>query len=167
MDINYKKFIYISLITFIIPINIYVIGDFLGAGIAFPLFKFQITFLGTSVLTLIKELNYVINGTFHHNTAISVIFWTIGVIGLFLSLIFLIINRNKNINSILQAGILIFISTFMFLISIFFQYSPFFHGPSGTAIPVGLPVMFIISVWMIMEGKNQESENGDNEDLEE
>ena len=36
-----------SLITLVIPINIYIIGNFLGAGLQTPLFRFQITGYGS------------------------------------------------------------------------------------------------------------------------
>jgi hypothetical protein len=152
-----KKFKLILLISLIIPLNIYVIGDFLGAGITFPFLKFQITFMGTFFLTFLQELNYVINGTFHHKTAISVLFWTIALIIQVAAVLTLYISWNRqNFILLRRAGVFLMTATILYLASIITQYGFLFHGPAGTAIPIGLPVLFLIGGWMYMEGQKEE-----------
>ena len=41
------------------------------------------------------------------------------------------------------------------------QFGPYFHGPVGIAIPIGIPLMFVIGGWMYMEGQKEEAGNED------
>ena len=61
-----------------------------------------------------------------------------------------------------RGGTLIITAGILFSSSIIIQYGPLFHGPAGIAIPVGLPVLFVIRGWMYMEGHKGEA--GDEED---
>jgi hypothetical protein len=140
-----------------IPITIYIIGDFLGTGIQFAFFRFQDTYLGSSIIPINQELGYVIDGIIQKQSAVSIILWILGSILIIGSLLITFCNRYSVTNKLKFAGIFIFCSSFIFLISTMIQYSPLFHGPAGTAIPVGLPVLFVIGGWMYMEGRKEEA----------
>jgi hypothetical protein len=142
----------VSILTLIIPISIFVVGDFLGAGIQFPLFKIQITYMGSFIITIFRDLNYIMNGTLSGRTALSVLIWFLGIIILIIGII-LIWNKCKENTKIIKiTGILIIFSAILFLISTILQYGLFLNGPAGIAIPVGLPVIFVIGGWIFYEG---------------
>jgi len=156
---KFQKLQILSILILIIPINIYVIGDYLGAGIQFPLVKYQISYMGSFTITILRDINYILNGTFTNKTALSVFIWFLGVIALISGIILIWIKYKDNIKNIKIAGILILLSAIFFLVSIVLQYGPFFNGPAGVAIPIGLPVLFVIGGWIYMGGyKNQEKE---------
>jgi len=43
------------------------------------------------------------------------------------------------------------------------QYGPFFHGPAGCCVPVGLPLIFGIA-WFVWRSEDEEAEEEDGED---
>ena len=161
----YKKIDSLFLLAlFALPINIYIIGDFLGAGVQFALVRFQISYQGNSILYVTNDLNYVLLGIYQNLSALSVIFWIIGVLLLVFAIVLLHISK-INISIIRKrVGLLILTTTILFLASLISQYGPIFHGPAGTAIPIGLPVLFVIGGWMYMEGQKEEA--GDEEEEE-
>jgi len=158
---NFKNWELLSILFLVIPVNIYTIGDFIGAGISFPFFKFQISFAGTMLFSISQELSYVLNGTYHHNTAISILVWITAFVFLISTVIVILINNVKKDIRLKIASLLLTISTVGFLISIMFQFGPYFHCPVGIAIPIGIPLMFVIGGWMYMEGRKEEA--GDEE----
>ena len=158
--INFSRLL--ILISLCIPITIYIIGDFLGTGIQFILFRFQDTHLGTSIIPINQVFGYVINGIIQKQSAISIIVWILGFMLILASLIVTLNNQFSVYKKMKTAGIFICTSSVLFLISIFIQYGPLFHGPAGTAIPIGLPVLFVIGGWIYMEGHKEEA--GDEEE---
>ena len=152
---NFKNWELLSLFFLVIPVNIYTIGDFIGAGISFPFFKFQISVSGTMLFLISQELSYVLNGIYHHNTAISILVWIAASVFLISTVIVILMNKVKKDIQLKIAGFLLIISTVCFLISIMFQFGLYFHGPVGIAIPIGIPLMFVIGGWMYMEGRKE------------
>jgi len=49
------------------------------------------------------------------------------------------------------------------LLSCTAQYGPFFHGPAGWCVPVGLPLIFGIA-WFVWQGEEEEEVEEDGED---
>ena len=118
---NLLKLQVLSIITLIIPVNIYVIGDYLGAGIQFPLLRYQITYMGSFIVTVFRDLNYIMNGTFSSRTSISVVIWVSGVIFLVIGIIRIWTKSRENNNPVKTAGILVTLSALLFLCSIILQ----------------------------------------------
>ena len=50
-------------LLFLIPINIFVIGDWLATGIQWGLFRYQQSYLGISLILFYKDISYIISGT--------------------------------------------------------------------------------------------------------
>ena len=149
---RYEKWELLSLFLLIIPINIYSIGDFLGAGISFPFFKFQNSFLGLSIINFVQDLSYIQKGIYFQRTAFSVEIWTISLI-LLISTILIILSKKYDKKKRLKlAGLIMIISTIGFLISIMVQFGPLFHGSVGIAIPIGMPALFTIGGLIYVEG---------------
>jgi hypothetical protein len=161
---KFLKLRFLSVLTLIIPINILVIGDYLGAGIQFPLIKYQVTYLGSFFVTIFRDLNYIMMGVYTSNTAYSVFVWFLGVLFLILGVILMWIISYDNAKSAKTAGVLIIISAVFFLISTILQYGLFFNGPAGIAIPIGFPVLFVIGWWIYHDGfKDHDAEIEDEE----
>lgn len=146
------KFQILSILTLIIPVNIFVIGNYLGAGIQFSLSKYQITYMGSSTITIFRDITYLMDGIYSNKTALSVFIWLLGVITLIFGIFFIWFISHENNKNIKITGILIILSALLFLVSTTVQYGLFFNGPAGIVIPIGLPVLFVIGGWMYWEG---------------
>ena len=75
---KFKISLLLQCLVFLISINIYVIGDWLGMGVQWALFRDQQTYLGNSLILVTREITYVLNGTISGRSAISLILWAIG-----------------------------------------------------------------------------------------
>ena len=103
-----------SLITLVIPINIYIIGNFLGAGLQTPLFRFQITGYGSSFIPITQDLFYIISGIYKGKTALSIFFWVIGVCFLVSTILFLFLEAGTSYKVKKRSGTLIIIAGILF-----------------------------------------------------
>jgi len=148
-----KLYKILSLFSLVVPVNIYIIGDYLGAGVQFVLFRYQITYLGSVFISVFHDLNYILNGAFFGKTAISIIFWVIGVLCLFIAILLFFIKSYEDVENSIRGGLLIVISAILFLISIVIQYGITFSGPAGVSIPVGIPLLFVIGIWIFYNEK--------------
>jgi len=141
------KFQILSLLTLLVPINIYVIGNYYGAGVQFAVFRYQESYLGSIFITFFRDINYVLNGTITNKSAISIFIWFFGVIFLILAICLILILNDKN-NKIQNSGIFIILAAIFFLLSLIIQYGPLLSGPAGTTIPIGIPVLIIIGLYI-------------------
>jgi uncharacterized membrane protein len=140
--------ILLNLLLFIIPINIYVIGEWLGTGVQWALFRYQQTYVGSNLLPVSRDIEYITLGVFTGKTALSVIVWLFAVILILISLILLVADqKEKTIKRKYCGGILIS-AGILFLASCMIQYGPLFNGPAGISIPIGVPMILIAGWWM-------------------
>ena len=140
--------ILINLLLFVIPINIYVIGEWLGTGVQWALFRYQQTYLGSNLLPVSRDIEYITLGVFTGKTALSVIVWFFAVILLVISLVLLVADqKEKTVRRKHSGGILIF-AGILFLASCMIQYGPLFNGPAGISIPIGVPMILVAGWWM-------------------
>jgi hypothetical protein len=159
--LKWHKTFLLAIFCLLLPINIYIIGDWIGAGIQSSFLRFQVTERGTSVISNIQEFNYLISGIISGRSAISISFWLLGFI-LLIGNIVVILAGNYIPPLKEKVNIFCIIAGSCFLISLIVQYGPLFHGPAGIAIPIGLPVLFVIGGWIYIEG--QKDEAGDEDD---
>ena len=75
---KYKISLLLQCLVFLIPINIYVIGDWLGTGVQWALFRYQQTYLGDSLILVTRGITLVLNGTIGGMGGISLVLWAIG-----------------------------------------------------------------------------------------
>ena len=147
-----QRLLFIRILLCMIPVNIYIIGkDMIGAGIQFPFFRFQISYLGDSLVSIAQEISYVVQGVITGISRLSLLLWILGSFFLFLSVFFPLLKSQFIRKYDRNSGILILLSGILFLTSIFTQYGLYLYGPAGTAIPIGLPVLFVIGGWMYMD----------------
>jgi len=142
----------------LLPANIYVVGDAIGAGLQSPLFRYQQTYLGTSVITLADDLGYVVSGTIGGRSALSILLWVLGTALLLAVAGYAVYHRHDGIAGIRKPlALLVAGGAVAYLLSCIAQYGPSLHGPSGFAIPVGVPLILAVA-WYI--GKVEDDESG-------
>ena len=149
---RYRIPLVLQILVFIIPINIYVIGDWLGTGIQWALFRYQQTYLGNSLITITKDITYVLTGVIGGRSGISFMLWATGVLLFIIAAILVICANVYEDTSLVRKASLVTITGAVFLTgSVIMQYGIFFSSQSGFAIPIGIPVIFILGWWMYQE----------------
>jgi len=68
----------LSGLIFLIPLNIYSLGEALGSGIQWALFKYQSTPYGTTWFSFIQDIEYVLSGIISGKSALSLVLWSVG-----------------------------------------------------------------------------------------
>ena len=159
---SYRTSLLLQCLIFLIPLNIYMWGDWLLINVQWALFRYQQYFhesaIDTSVILGHRDILYIFLGqnTGLYNIA-AASFWTIGsvllLIGLCITIFAYIEKKSPLIRTASYAttggGIVLGLSALCR-----------FQG--GFAIPVGVPIIFIIGWWMY-----QEKHDDDGEDEEE
>ncbi len=147
-------------LLFVLPQTLYTIGrdpDLLAVGIRFPLFRWQEGFGRTSIISVVRELQYIINrnvGSPWGRTAIATYIWLAGVILLFAAAALVISwHYLDNPDHARYIGPLLFITGSLFLVWGLVQYGPFFSGPSGYFIPVGVPILWYCAYQFMQDAK--------------
>jgi uncharacterized protein (TIGR04206 family) len=149
---RYRIPLILQILVFIIPINIYVIGDWLGTGVQWALFRYQQTYLGTSFIPVTKDISYVLTGVIGGRSGISFILWAAGVLLFIIATILVILaNVNEDSSLVRKASLVTITGAVLLTVSVIMQYGIFFSSQSGFAIPIGIPVILIIGWWMYQE----------------
>jgi len=162
-----RLFLISSLIlTFVLPVNIYIIGDAIGAGLQFPFLRYQQTYLGSNIITLLRDLDYIVSGIITGRSALSILLWALGTLLLIIAIIYLIARWRKDYESFKKPHFLIVGGAGgAYLLSCVAQYGPTLHGPAGFAIPVGVPLIFAVAVYILKaEGMDDELEYGEEDE---
>lgn len=142
----------ITILVFCVPISVYVIGSMLGAGVQFPLFRYQETYLGANVITILRDLQYVVEGTITGRSALMPLFWATGTLSGIAGLIFVAVPPHiRGWYSPRRSGCCIMGAGILYLLACIVQYGPAFASSGGFAIPVGVPVFFAVG-WLIWSG---------------
>lgn len=162
-----------SLILNIIPMTIYIIGDWLGTAIQFSWFSYIASDQGTSLISALTNLNYATSGILSQKTAISIVLWEAGTV-LLAAATCLLLYEHANLRTRHRVpGLLTIVAGVAMLASLIQQYGPLLHGPAGIAIPVGLPLVFAIGWWVyryeepVDAGKVDEVGTGESEQISE
>ena len=136
-------------LLFLIPINIFVIGDWLATGIQWGLFRYQQSYLGISLILFYKDISYIISGTITGRSILAAGFNVAASLLLLLAFcILLYIYVEESITYLRTAALITIAGGCLFLLSDVIQYGVFFHGMTGFAIPIGVPVILVSGWWM-------------------
>lgn len=149
----------VMILLFILPQSMYVIGDYLAVGIRFPLFRYQESSYGTSIISVARELQYVIRGNvggLTGRTALATYSWVAGLVALSAAAA-LIVSWHflGNDNHARFPGPLLIITGVLFLIWAMVQYGPLFSGPSGYSVPAGVPILWYCGYQFIRAAKGR------------
>ena len=137
-----------SIILNFIPISIDIIGDWLGAGVQFPWFTYIVSYQGTSLISAYTNLWYVAFGILSPKSAISIVLWEAGTVLLAAATCLLLYEHTNRSTRHRVPGLLTILAGVAMLASLIQQYGPLLHGPAGIAIPVGLPLVFVVGWWV-------------------
>jgi hypothetical protein len=144
---KYKISLLLQCLIFLIPLNIYMWGDWLLVNLQWALFRYQQSPYGNSFIFGYKDVIYIYLGqsTGLYNIA-AALFWTIGAAILFIGFIFTIIAyAGKEFYKLKTA------SYFTIGGGIFLGLSALCRFNAGFAIPVGIPIILVIGWWMYRE----------------
>ncbi|MEN6443392.1 MAG: hypothetical protein ABFC71_06555 [Methanoregula sp.] len=146
---KFSDILLIQCCLFLIPINIYVIGDWLATGVQWGLFRYQQSYFGNSLIFFTKDIYFINNGMIYGRSALASAMVGIATFLLLLACIFLILAFQCENGAYVRAAAIITLTTgCLFLIADMIQYGALFHGPAGFVIPVGVPVILVCGLWM-------------------
>ena len=155
---RFKIPLILQAVVFLIPMNIYVIGDWMGAGIQWVFLRYINAMDKSSIIPLNREIGFILSKILIGKSVIITIIWTIGVILLIAATILIIYGTTKTSPSLIKKAAFINIGAgVVFLVSIFIQYGFLLHGPAGMAIPFGIPVLFVIGYLQYRESSEIEN----------
>ena len=131
----------------LIPINIYVAGDWPGTGIQWALFRVQVTPGGESLISFTQEIHMVLTGLITGTTGLAFVLWTAAVLlllGYFIVTIWAMLTEKE---AVLRRNALILPACgALFLISDLVHFGIFLSGPEGLCIPAGIPLFFLFGI---------------------
>lgn len=134
--------------VFLLPMTIYVIGDWIGAGIQWVFFRYIGYQEHGSILLLHREIGLILSGILTGKSAFASILWAAGVILVVAATILIAYGTIKTDPGSIKKGAFGNLGgAVLFLLSVFLQYGIFLHGPAGIAIPFGIIVLFVIAFW--------------------
>jgi len=138
----------ISLFILLIPVYFFTIGESYGSGFQTPFFRYQEIFLGSFLILISNDVYNVITGFFKGAMIPVVILWCLGTFFLLVNIFLVFVGKFPFNQIIRRSGVLIIISGIFYLFSIIVHYGPLFHNQYGIAIPLGLPLIILIGIWM-------------------
>jgi uncharacterized membrane protein len=147
MMTRFKIPLILQCLIFLIPLNIYMWGDWLLVNAQWALFRYQQSPYGDSFIPGHKDILYIFLGqsTGLYNIAAAV-FWTTGAVILLIGLIITIIAYTREDSEKIRTA-----SYFTLIGGIFLGLSAICRFNAGFAIPVGVPIILIIGWWMYQE----------------
>ena len=136
-------------ILFLVPVNILVIGDWLGTGVQWGLFRYIQSYLGNSLIFFTNYIAYIASGTLTGKSALAAGLDVAAAACLILALCILAGAYLKRSAAYVQAAAIVTLAGgCLFLLADMSLYGVFFSGPAGFAIPVGVPVILVCGWWM-------------------
>ena len=147
MMTRFKVPLLLQCLIFLIPLNIYMWGDWLLVNAQWALFRYQQSPYGNSFIPGHKDIEYIFLGqnTGLYNIA-AALFWTSGAAILLIGLIITIIAYSERESYKIKTA-----SYFTLIGGIFLGISAICRFNAGFAIPVGVPIILIIGWWMYQE----------------
>jgi hypothetical protein len=144
-------------LVLLIPVNIYVIGDWMATGVRWALFRYQQGPLGSSVISIGNDFQHLLSGTLQGRSAVILLLWIIAALLLILCLILNLATLQKQTAlSFKIAALLILLSGLLFAVSDIVQYGITFHSSSGFCIPIGIPLILVIGAWSYRNARDSE-----------
>lgn len=145
----------------VLPANIYVIGDAIGAGLQCSFFRYQQTYLGTSLITLVDDLGYVTSGTIGGRSALSILLWICGTTLLIVAFVYFVARRQEGYEAFRKPlALLVAGGAVAYLLSCIAQYGPGLHSTSGFAVPVGVPLILAVAGYVMTAEEAEDDEPG-------
>jgi len=161
MSVTTRSLLPALLAAALLPANIYAIGGAIGAGLRFPLFLYQDTTYGTSLIPVWREISYVASGTIGGRSALSILLWVLGTALLVAAVVYFAARRHEGYESFRKPlALLVAGGAAAYLLSCVAQYGPTLHGPAGLSVPVGVPLILAVA-WYIAKVGDDGDEDED------
>jgi hypothetical protein len=157
---RFKLSLIFQCLIFLIPLNIYMWGDWILVNVQWALFRYQQSPYGNSLILGYKDILYILQGqsTGLYNIAAAVL-WTTGVIILLAGLIITIVAFTREESDKLKTA-----SYFTLAGGIFLGLSALCRFNGGFAIPIGVPIILIIGWWMYKAADETDDTENEPED---
>jgi hypothetical protein len=141
---RFKLSLIFQCLIFLIPLNIYMWGDWILVSVQWALFRYMQTPYGNSLILGYKDILYILQGqsTGFYNIG-SAVFWATGVIILLAGLIITLVAYTREESDKLKTA-----SYCTLAGGIFLCLSAVCRFNGGFSIPLGVPVILIIGWWM-------------------
>ena len=149
----------------LLPANIYVIGDAVGAGLRFPLFLYQDTAYGASLIPVWREISYVTSGLIGGRSAVSILLWVFGTALLVAAIAYFAARRQEDYEVFRKPlALLVSGGAVAYLLSCVAQYGPTLYGPAGFAVPVGVPLILAVAGYVMKVEDDELEDEGEEGD---
>jgi hypothetical protein len=157
---RFKLSLIFQCLIFLIPLNIYMWGDWILVSVQWALFRYMQTPYGDSLILGYKDILYIVQGqsTGLYNIG-SAVFWTAGVLILLAGLIITIVAFTREASDKLKTA-----SYFTLAGGIFLGFSALCRFNGGFAIPIGVPIILIIGWWMYKAADETDDTENEPED---
>jgi hypothetical protein len=151
---RYRITLVSQLLIFLIPLNIFMWGDWLIVNAQWALFRYQQSEYGNSLILGYKDIAYISLGmtTGIYNIA-AALFWTAGAVILLIGLCITIFAVIRD-----ESGFIKTASYFTLCGGIFLSLSALIRFFGGFSIPVGVPVILYIGWRMYRDTEDDEYE---------
>ena len=144
----------------ILPVNVYIIGDSIGAALQFSFLRYQQTYLGNGIITVLRDLEYISSGIITGRSALSIILWALGTALLIAAIAYFAVRREDDYETFRKPlALLVAGGAVAYLLSCVAQYGPTLHGPAGFAVPVGVPLILAVAGYIMTVEEDDELEN--------
>jgi hypothetical protein len=167
----------ILVLLFLLPQSVFVIGDYLAVGLRFPLLRAQLvmqsvtlsggsteTTIAPSIITVVRELQFVVQGIVGSpfgKTAIATYIWVAGLAVLIIAAVLVISWQVLgNPDHARYPGPLLFLGGALFIVWAIVQFGPLFYGPVGYSLPIGIPFLWYCA-YQFTEAAKGKGEAGD------
>jgi hypothetical protein len=148
---QYILLILLGIVFFVLPLQVFIIGDFAGIGIQGAVYRYQISGYGVSLIPITRDLTFVVSGIYTGKTALSNILWALGTVLLTVTTLYAFIRvRKTSQHYYRQISYGLIASSIIYLASCIAQYGFFFNGPAGISLPAGV---FFILFWVTIINK--------------
>jgi hypothetical protein len=158
--IKYKTPLILQCLLVFIPLNFYMWGNWMLVDLQWAFFRFQNTTMGSGFIFFHRDVDFILLGytTGIHNI-LSVILWTAGSILLLFGILFTIAaSLQGEVSHVRTASYLTFGAGILYLISAVERFM------AGFAIPVGLPVLFLIAYLCYRQEPETDEDSSDIDD---
>jgi hypothetical protein len=133
------------LLIFVIPLNIFILGRELGAGIQWVFFRYLETGYGKSLILFTRPFEYVASGTITGRSAYSEMILFLALLLFIISFILLQPSVSGNLR---LPGLFTMVGALFVLGADMLQSGLLFTGTGATYIPVGIPLVLLFGYLM-------------------
>jgi hypothetical protein len=145
--VRYKILLFLQCLILLIPLNVYMWGDWLLVNVQWALVRYQQSPYGPSIIPIYNDILYIVQGqTTGMYNILAASFWAIGSVLLLLALLLTLIAWVNE-----RPGLTRTTSILMLCSGVFFCFSALGRFVGGFSIPIGVPIILFIGWWMYQQ----------------